>query len=183
MINLLPPRLKVQKRYAIANRRLVTYLSWVVIIILSISAAFFASWVVLNQNIAAIDSKLADQDRSALQFGGIENDAKQLADRLESIEKIQGTQTHYTNLLKELAAVTPKDTYIYSLQITDSATMNLTAWAETEQAAANFKNSIEQSSRFSSAAIKGLDSDRDPYTGKASFRLSLLVGLKSGALQ
>ncbi|MFO0955338.1 MAG: PilN domain-containing protein [Candidatus Saccharibacteria bacterium] len=184
MINLLPPSIKEQRRYAQINRKLVKIIWLVVILIAAIGAVFAYSWYALGQNIERLDDKLAQDTSRSKKYGAIEINAKALAERLNTIEKIQAERSNYIALLQELAAVTPTDVYVNTFALdTTAGTMNLTAFAQSEQAAANFKNAIESSARFRSAAIQALTPDKDPYSGQSTYRLTLTVGLKDGALK
>ncbi len=184
MINLLPPIFKEQRAYAIRNRRLVHIIWLAVGLIIVISAAFVASWFALGREMDNLDAKLTQDTQNTKKYGAIESQAKALADRLSAVEKVQADRSNYIALLNELAAKTPPDVYINTFSVDASATaMQLTAFAKTQQAAANFKNSLEASSRFNSAAIQELTPDKDPYTGQPSYRMTLTVGLKEGALK
>ncbi len=185
MIDLLPPHVKEQKHYGRLNRLLVRYIAAFAVTALIIAGIFSASWWLLRSNESETDAKLAAAQAQNTKYTTVEREAKTLADRLSSIEEVQKQQTHFTDLLKEVSAVTPSGVYIYSLQVSAEAgsSLRIAAFAESDQAAANFKNSLERSSRFASAALQSLDDDKDPYTGKASKRLNITVGLKEGALK
>lgn len=185
MIDLLPPPVKEHKRYGQLNRRMLRYGILTLATAVLITAVFVGSWLALKKNEADTELKLTDAVAKNAQYASIEADAKSLADRLKSIEEVQTQQSHYTRLLKEVSAVTPPGVYIFTLQVSSeaNASMRIAAFAETEQAAAAFQQSIERSGRFASAALQGLDDDKDPYTGKPSKRLNLTVGLKAGALK
>ena len=185
MIDLLPPAVKEHKRYGQLNRRLLKYALLTLTTMAIIGVIFAISWLTLKKNEAVIDAELTDAKAKNAQYASIEQSAKGLADRLKSIEEVQKQQTHFTNLLKELAAVTPPGVYIYTMQVSSEAngSMQVAAFAQTEQAAASFQQAIENSSRFASAALQGVDDDKDPYTGKTSKRLNVVIGLKPGALK
>lgn len=184
MINLLPPTIKEQRDYAKRNRKLVGAIWITIAIIVVVSLAFAGSWYLLGRNITSLDAQLTENTMNTKKYGSIESQAKALADRLSAVEKVQADRNNYIAFLSELAAKTPPDVYINTLSVdaTGSA-MSITAFAKSQQAAANFKNSLESSKRFSSAAIQNLDPDKDPYTGQPTYRMSLTVGLKEGALK
>lgn len=185
MIDLLPPHIKEQKHYGQLNRLLVHYIMAAAVTVLIISGIFASSWWLLRRNETETDSKLVTAQAQNAKYALAENEAKTLADRLGSIEEVQKQQTHFTNLLKEVSAVTPAGVYIYSLQVSaeSGGSLRIAAFAESDQAAANFKNALERSNRFASAALQNIDDDKDPYTGRASKRLNITVGLKEGALK
>lgn len=184
MINLLPPEIKEQRRYSQYNRTLLNAIIGVTILIIVTAGAFYATWLILNKEEDRLTQDINQEGVKSKSYGQIEDQAKALADRLATIEKIQTNRTRYPALLEALAEATPPDAYVTSFAV-DAAgkTMTLTAYATTDQAAASFKNSLEASPRFSSAAIQVLEPATDPYSGKATNRVTFVVGLEPGALK
>jgi Tfp pilus assembly protein PilN len=184
MINLLPPEIKQQRKYSKYNRILIQSIFGLVILALITAAAFYTSWLILKNNEQHLTQSVERENDKTREYGAIENQAKALADRLATIENIQSARSHYPALLQALAEATPQDAYITSFTLDPSAkTMNLSAYAKTDQAVASFKNSLESSSRFSSAAIQSMEPASDPYSGATTNRVTYLVGLQEGALK
>lgn len=185
MIDLLPPRIKNHKYYATLNRRVVILIQAALALAILCALIFGASWFFLHGQSEQAQQELEAAKQKSATFRSIETDAKALADRLTSIESVQNQQAHYTNLLRDLTNTLPAGVYIYSLQVSASnpPTMQITAYAETSEAAAAFKQALEASPRFSAAALSGIDVDKDPYSGQQTNRINLQVGLKPGALQ
>lgn len=184
MINLLPPEVKEQKRYSQYNRLLSFAIIGIVVLGLITAAAFYASWLILSKEEARLTTDITEESQKTQAYGQIENQAKVLADRLATIEKIQTNRTRYPALLQALAEATPPDAYVASFAVdTAGKTMTLTTYAASDQAAASFKNALEASDRFSSAAIQVLEPATDPYTDKPTNRVTFVVGLEAGALK
>ena len=185
MIDLLPPKLKIHKHYAALNRRVLLLIQAALTLAILIAVIFGVSWYFLKKQSDQAKQDLEVAKQKSASYRSIETDAKALADRLTSIESVQNQQAHYTSLLRELTSTLPAGVYIYSLQVSaaNPPTMQITAYAETSEAAAAFKRALEASPRFSAAALSGIDVDKDPYTGQPTNRISLQVGLKPGALQ
>lgn len=184
MINLLPPEIKQQRKYSKYNRVLLRAIIGAIALAAITAGAFYTSWLILKDNEDRLTKNINQEDTKTRDYGAIEAQAKALAERLATIEKIQSARTHYPALLQALAEATPPDAYVTSFALDPSGkVMNLTAYAATDQAVANFKNSLEASSRFSSAAIKAIDPAIDPYSGATTNRTTLVVGLKEGALK
>lgn len=184
MINLLPPSLKDQRRFGEYNRAVVRYITAVACVFGLIAISFAGAWVWLDREEARLTTEVSNRSSSIKQFGTIERDAKALADRLGSIEKIQSEKTHYPALLEELGKVTPAKAYIFSFAV-DSAgkSMSLTAYAENDEAIAAFKNALEASPRFRAVALGGISPERDPYDGQPTNRVAMTVALEDGALK
>lgn len=184
-IDLLPPQYKQARSAGQLNQRLVGYLMAISLTGIVIAGIFAGSWILLGRRRAMVDEQLKAAEARSQQYAPIEAEAKSLADRLTSVAQVQGQQTHFTNLLTELGNVTPQGVYIYSMAVSSNAnpSMTLTVYADTNSGIANLQTALEKSPRFSSAALQGQDLDKDPYTGKAAYRASLVVGLRTGALQ
>lgn len=184
MINLLPPEIKQQRKYSKYNRVLIQSIFGLLILAAITTAAFYASWLILKNNEQHLTSSIEQENDKTRDYGAIEVQAKALAERLSTIENIQAARSHYPALLQALAEATPQDAYITSFTLDPSGkTMNLTAYAKTDQAVASFKNSLESSSRFNSAAIQSTEPATDPYSSATTNRITLLVGLKEEALK
>lgn len=184
MINLLPPEIKTQRRYSQYNRLLVRILFGLFCLAILTAGAFYVTWLILNQEQARLTRDIAREDSQSKNYGQIENQAKALSERLMVIEKIQANRTSFPALLQALAEATPPDVYITNFTVEATGkTMSLTTYAASDQAAANFKNALEVSPRFNSAAIQVLEPATDPYSGQSTNRVTFVVGLESGALQ
>lgn|GEM_PF-935061 len=185
MIDLLPPPLKKHKYFAALNRQLVHLIQAAVVLVLLVAAIFGGSWYYLDHKLTVARADLALAQNKTKTYASIETDAKALADRLTSIEQVQGQQARYTKLLNELTGLMPKGVYIFSLQASSeaSSSMRLAVYADTSEAAAALQRAITASPRFQPPALLGEDLDKDPYSGKPVSRVSYVVGLKPGALQ
>lgn len=184
MINLLPPAIKQQRQYSKYNRILLHAIIGTIIVASLTAGAFYASWLILKNDEDRLVENIAQESSKTNEYGKIESQAKALAERLATIEQIQSARTRYPALLQALAEATPPNAYVTSFALDPSGkVMRLTAYTETDQAAASFKNALESSPRFNSAALQGIEPAADPYSGAATNRITLVVGLEDGALK
>ncbi|QQS26847.1 PilN domain-containing protein [bacterium] len=184
MINLLPPEIKAQRHYSQYNRLLIHILIGVLVLAILTTGAFYVTGLMLNQEQTRLAKDIAREGDKSKNYGQIESQAKALADRLTTIEKIQSGRTNYPALLRALAEATPSDVYVASFAVEPAGkTMSLTSYAASDQAAANFKNALEASPRFNSAAIQVIEPTSDPYSAQPTSRVTFVVGLEPGALQ
>ncbi len=176
MINLLPPAIKTQLKYSKLNRHLINYV-WLLLITLGLIIAMFAgSYLLIHREIGLTKEKLAEQKQSVSSYGNIEKEAKALADRLKAISDVQKNQNHFSELLNEIATLTPADVAILNLQIdTDKNTASLTAESSNYASAAGLRNLLAKSSRFSSIDIDEIKKPADLY------EIKLSIGLNSGS--
>lgn len=178
MINLLPPPMKNQLKYAKINRHLIKYV-WVAVIVLGLMLAMFGvTFFLIHREIGITQAKLADQEEAIKVYGNIEKEAESLADRLKAISDVQKNQNHFSELFKELASLTPSDVSIESLQIdSEKSTATLTAISNNYTSAAGLRNQLAKSTRFNNVDIVDF---KQPENGQG-YEIRITIGLKKGA--
>lgn len=176
MINLLPPQVKTQLKYSKLNRRLIHYV-WILLITIGLVLAMFAvTYLLIRREIGITREKLMAQQQSIKVYGDIEKEAKGLADRLKAISDVQKNQNHFSEVMSEIATLTPSDVSILNLQIdSEKNTANLTAESSNYASAAGLRNLLAKSPRFANVDIDELKKPADLY------EIKLTIGLKSGS--
>lgn len=183
MINLLPPTVKKQVYFSKLNRTVIGYIWLVGIVGLLIAASFSVTWLYFKNKINATQAQITEKESQRAHFGDIENKAKGLADRLAAIDKIQTDQNKFSNLLTEMANLTPKGVYIYTIAVGNDIKqpVSVLAYADSSTSAVSLQKSLATSPRFSDVTIKDVTQGNDPYSGAPDYRINLIVSLKSGA--
>lgn len=176
MINLLPPQIKTQLKYSKLNRQLIYYV-WVLVALIGLIIVMFGiTLFLIRREIGITKEKLAAQEQSIKAYGDIEKEAKDLADRLKAISNVQKNQNHFSEVMSEIATLTPADVSIINLQIdSEKNTANLTAESSNYASAAGLRNLLAKSQRFANVDIDELKKPADLY------EIKLSIGLKSGS--
>lgn len=118
MINLLPPDVKENVKFAKYNRltmRLCLYLSAVTVVAISVYAFGYLS---LDQRYQSAQKELETQDVSAA-VAKTEADAQQLADTISSASTLLKRERRFSDLLKNIASVMPSGASLNSLALTN----------------------------------------------------------------
>lgn len=185
MINLLPPHVKEQVSYSQHNRTINYYIWLLVVLIAVIGASFIGVWLYLSSQVAAVDVKLSEKQEQINSYKDLETKAKDLADRLKAIDKAQSDRNKFSSLLTEIATLTPKNVYIFSINIGQDTTqpIKILAYGTDYTSAVSLRNSLATNKRFSNVDITDVNQGTDPYTNQASYKINLLVGLKQGAIK
>lgn len=145
MINLLPPGLKQDYRYARRNRQLV---QWALFFILAIAGVLVitASGLVLMDDsidsykgrIASEQSQLASQD-----ITGVSRQVASISNNLKLMVKVLSKEVLFSKLLKQLGSITPPNVILTNLSIsqTESA-IDITAQTGSYNAATQLQANL-----------------------------------------
>lgn len=177
MINLMPPDLKEQIRFAKLNRVALNYAKVVVLVVLVLGGIFaWALAQVLQQTkdkTAAVNQKMSEVSTLKAQVLPKAQDA---SDRIAAIKYVQNAHTRFSLLIADIAKVIPDGVKLNQLQLTGSDKMpvQVTITADQYDEVLAFRNAIITSPRISAADIVTITS-----SGHA-FNATVIVGFKPG---
>lgn len=177
MINLMPPDLKEQIRFAKLNRVALGYARVAVAVVLVLGGIF--AWALVqvrqqtNDKSAAVAEKLKEVNSLKAQVLPKAQDA---SDRLSAIKYVQSTHTRFSLLIADIAKVIPDGVKLNQLQLTgnDKMPVQVTITADQYDEVLAFRNAIITSPRISAADIVTITS-----AGK-SFNATIIMGFKPG---
>jgi Tfp pilus assembly protein PilN len=177
VINLLPPSIKSEIRFAKWNRLALAYLRVLVAVVIALAGVFgWALWQLGDQE-HQVAAKVADKQAAISKLSkSFLPKAKDASERLNAIKFVQTSQTHFSNLIADLVAVLPKDVNIEGLTLTgDEAkpvTMDVSAKSYDQVLA--LRNSLENSKRVANADIVSINNQSGSWTA------SVIIGFKPG---
>jgi Tfp pilus assembly protein PilN len=178
MINLMPPAVKEQIRYAKLNRLVVRYLQVTILVVVVLAGIFgWALWQVgqLETVVAGdVSSKQATIVKLNSEFTPL---AQEASDRLAAIKFVQGSQTHFSALVADIAKVVPQGVTIDSMTLTgdDKAPVKIGLSATSYQAALAFRDALMTSSRIAAADLETITT-----SSSGGFTAAVVVGFKPG---
>jgi Tfp pilus assembly protein PilN len=124
MINLLPPEVKAQYRYASYNTRVRGWLIAVCLVLLGMAAISGAGLLYLRQISHSYDQQIADSTAS-LKRQKIDQTRKEVNDISSSLKlsvQVLSKEVLFSQLLRQLATLTPANTSLSSLNISQDQT-------------------------------------------------------------
>lgn len=150
MINLLPPAIKSELRFARYNARLQHYLWLVVAVSLVLAVIFGGTIFYLNLAEHQAQNDLASSKLGIASFSTFEKTAKSTSDRLAAIKAIQASQTHFSLLLQDIAKVLPQNTSLDGITLTGDSTkpVQISILANSYDNALAFRNALATSPRI-----------------------------------
>lgn len=178
MINLMPPSLKDQIRYAKLNRLVVRYVKVTVLVVAILGGIFgWALWQ-LNQNELAASQDIAQKQAQIDQLTkDFVPQAKQASDRLAAIRFVQDTQTHFSAVIDDIAKVVPQGVSIDSMTLTgdDKTPVRIGISAQKYADALAFRNALITSPRVAAVDLETISTNAN-----GGFQAAVVVGFKPG---
>lgn len=183
-VNLLPDETKAEINQAKNNTRLVSYFGKSVLIFIGFVLLIAGFYYYFSESLRVVNADLADKEAGITKYGATEEKAKKIAERLDTIKKIQDNTNTWSGLIKDLASVVPNGVYLNSVKI-DSATSTrgqIQGYATSKKEVATLRDAMEKSNRFEYVDIENSTTTSAPgEPAKESFTITF--SLQKGALK
>jgi Tfp pilus assembly protein PilN len=184
MINLLPPDLKEQIKFAKMNRMALRYLRVVIAVVAVLGAIFAGSLYLVNQQTSGVATNVADSQQTIDSLNSsVIPKAQDASNRLAAIQYVQSTQTHFSKVISDLASVLPEGVTIDSLTLDGNTklpvTMSLTA--NTYDEALAVRNDLATSSRIAYVDLESIAGQT--ASGITTYNVTVVIAFKSGEEQ
>ncbi|HUD11593.1 MAG TPA: PilN domain-containing protein [Candidatus Saccharimonadia bacterium] len=178
MINLLPPDLKEQIRYAKLNQLVLRYLRISIVVVIVLGVIFVGAFYMIGQQTAAVASGLAAKQQVIAQLNStFVPEAQSASDRLTAIKYVQSTQTHFSAVISDLAKVLPQGVSIDSITLTgdDALPVDVAMTAQTYNEALAVRNALATSPRIANADLESISSNTTD-----AYQVTVVIAFKPG---
>lgn len=176
MINLLPPGLKEQIRYAQYNRIITGYLRLTIVVLLVIASIFMGTIFYVNHQTLQVSKAAAARQDTLVAYLPTQQKLQDASDRLSSIKTLEASQTRFSVLLANFAQYLPQGVSLEGITLTgdDKKPLSITVLGTTYDSVLAFRNAILLSPRIAGADIIGINHNSNGYEG------SLVIAFKPG---
>jgi Tfp pilus assembly protein PilN len=169
VINLLPPEIKQEYRYARHNRQLVHWSTAFLFAIIGVAIITGAGVVIMNNSINSYDTKVADMKSrlSSEDNSGVERQVSDISNNLKLMVDVLSKELLFSKLLEQLGTITPSNVILTSLSISQSdSAIDITAQTTNYNAATQLQVNLAAPGNqiFSSADIVNITCASDPTT-------------------
>lgn len=162
MINLLPPDTRQGYRYARRNR---TLLHWISAMVISLAGAVVLAgggYLYLQQSVHNYTNQitLSQKQLDAANFTGVQKQVKDISNNLKLVDQVLSKEILFSELLKRLGSVTPANTILTNLAITQTqGAIDITAQTASYNAATQLQINLADPKNqiFSKADIVSID--------------------------
>jgi len=183
-LNLLPPEIKEEIAFSKKNAKLVRYLGFSLSGVILIFAFFFGLGLAINNERNIYEVQKASSARIIEADKKMQENAKDLSDRLALIKKLQNGRPDWTTIFQTLSDNTPTGVQLDGIDISTlkNSRAKITGIAKSDRDIVLFKDLLSQTKVFLYVDIENIAQASDP-TGKnqptESFMISLsLAGAK-----
>lgn len=177
MINLLPPGIKEQVRYAKLNRLVLRYVWTLGVVVVVLAGVFAGAFYLLQLQINAVAADVSDKEATITKLNKtFVPKAKDASDRLNAIKYVQGTQTRFSAVVADIAKVVPQGVSIDSMTLTgnDRTPVRVAVTAQSYAAALAFRNALTTSPRVAGADLESISGNGN------TFQTSVVIAFKPG---
>lgn len=183
-INLLPPDIKSsieQKKKNTVVRNILIKMVWIIVLTVAISVG---CWFYLDYSSGDLDETMAAKEESISKYGTLENKAKNAADKISSVKKIEGNLNHWQGLIAEIQSVMPSGAYLSKVSIYSDGKnrAEMTGFAKTKENIATLRDALEKSKYFEFVDIDSAATQSNPRDGAEIETFNISFSLEKGAL-
>lgn len=184
MINLLPPKDKVEIRAARVNVILLRYIMILLGAIVFLGLFMVGIYLILTSINAASETAINTSNDSSSGTGSVKTQTEVLKASLDSAKSVIQSEVRYTKLITTIAGLVPKGVILDKLSLnpqTIGAATTLQAYATNTDTAISLKDAFQSSPLFSNVSIQTISST----TGTANYPVNIVlsVTINPGAAQ
>ena len=178
MINLLPPQIKEDLRFAKLNAWLVGYVRLLILVAVVLAGAFAGTHVYLQKQLSDVNGQVADKQSTISRYAKVQKEAKTANDRLEAIKNISDQRTHFAELLDAISSVMPKGVTLNQLSLTgdEARPVALDYTTSDYQTAVATRDALLLSPKIQGADITSITKDQ-----KGNYSGHIVIGFAAGA--
>lgn len=145
MINLLPPDVKENYRYARRNRILARWVTAAALCLVGGALLLGGGYLYLNQSIKTANQQIADtnQQLQSQHLTSIQKQVTTISNNLKLVVQVLSKEILFSELLKQLASVTPSNVILTNLAITQAqGSVDITAQTANYDAATQLQANL-----------------------------------------
>ena len=184
MINLLPPDIKEQIRYAKLNRLVLRYLRVILAVVVVLGGIFAGALYLVGQQEAAAEASANDSQATINHLNStVLPEAQDASNRLAAIQYVQSTQTHFSSVVSDLASVLPQGVTIDTLTLTGNTKLPVTMamTAETYDEALAVRNALASSPRIAYVDLEDISGQTS--SNVTTYSVTVVIAFKPGEEQ
>lgn len=158
MLNVLPPELKQQIKYARRNVTARRYILIILLIMVVTGNVLVVSHWYADQQIADYEATLQEKNEEMEQYAQLEESVKELNDQIGTMDTLLQQKSRFSVLLTDLAQVLPQNSYLNGLSLTEKVDkpLQLTITSPSKDQAVRVREALLQSPRIDSADIQSI---------------------------
>lgn len=178
MINLLPSDQKEQIRFSKLNRLALGYVRVLLAVVIVLGVIFAGSIYQLGKQTDEVTADVGEKTATIAALNkSFTPKAKDASDRLSAIKYVQGSQTHFSAVVADIAKVVPQGVSIDSMTLTgdDKTPVRINVTASSYAGALALRNALITSPRIAGADLETISSSNG-----SAYQTSVVIAFKPG---
>jgi Tfp pilus assembly protein PilN len=183
-VNLLPPEMQAEISDSKKNRIALSSL-YQMLLLLFVFIVIFIGFYLYFQSILNSKKSSYEQDiKTTEKYGALEESAKKIAEKIDTIKKINAENGTWNGLIGEINTIVPTGVTLNSIKIDTSTKTRgqITGYAASKTNVAAFRDAMEKSKKFQYVDIENSTTQEDPTTKREVENFTITFSLEKGAL-
>jgi Tfp pilus assembly protein PilN len=184
-VNLLPPEIKGQINQTKKNLSLLKIVGKVSLLFFTYSVVAVGFYLYFDASLSSIISEYNNKEGQIKEYGALEEIAKKVVERINTIKQIQDNTNAWSGLIDEITKVVPNGVSLKNIKI-DSSSKNrntITGNAISKTDVATLRDAMEKSTKFQYVDIESSTTTED-LSAKTEFEsFTISFALEKGALR
>lgn len=181
MINLLPPEIKKQKKYARFNVVTIRYTAVIIGVAAAITASLLITQALSQAQLESFQAELETAQVEAKRRSGILDEGKVFEAKLEAADDLLNNESQYTKLLNDIEKSLISNARIKNLTLTGDETEPLRLSIETtnRDLAPTIARTLVKSPRFTAADVQSITEVKSDNS--TIYQIEIVVAYAEGA--
>jgi len=169
VINLLPPDIKKETKFARINVALMQYLLLIIVVGVALSAIMIFGGRIVASNENSLEDNISLEQDKAQELSSINDEARVPSEKIDTIGTLLAREIKFSDLLREIGSLMPKGSILTNLAISEESQddpLLLDASVVDEDTAAILRENLVNSNLFTNADIVSITLSDTPNSGE-----------------
>jgi Tfp pilus assembly protein PilN len=184
-LNLLPPEIKEQQAQVKKNKQILNAFVYSIVALLFVGFAFLGLTYYFNAKLENTNRELGEKEKSVKKYGDIEDRAKKVTERIDTVKRIIDGTNLWSSLIEEIQKIMPDGISLSSIRIDAAATNRntISGYAVSKKEVAALRDAMEKSDKIEYVDIESSTTIFDSGLKREVENFSLTFSLSKGALK
>lgn len=184
-VNLLPPEMQAEIADSKKNRLVISALYQIIAVLIAALLLLGGFYYYFQTTLAAKKATYEQKTKTILRFGILEENARKIADKIDTIKKINDDGYRWSGIFDEINQIVPTGVSLNSIKIDtyNKARGQITGYAASKTHVAVLRDALEKSSKFQFVDIENSTTQEDPVTKREVESFTISFSLEKGALK
>jgi flavin-binding protein dodecin len=181
VINLMPPKIKQDIKFARYNVTLIQYCILVLVVSAAVTSIMIFGLTLMAADERAVNDAIAERQATLASLKATDDEARQLSTNISTISALLAREVSFSEVIQKLGAVMPIGARVQDLSLTgdSSAPLGIVVIVDTQAKAAVVRQNIDDSEDFAGADIIDIVNGETNEAGNVvNYQVTMTLGFK-----